>query len=121
MTNICPDEASTVPRPNVKFMKYPAILTFADPITSNSSKFMSLQNWENRFLQKSMSPRGERNSRHLNISYLMILRARVNGKYWIYIQNYQLSRVRRWKSLQVHWGHGQKMTPLSQGPQNQLT
>jgi hypothetical protein len=113
MMNIRPDEASTVPGPNVELMKYPARLTSADPITSKSSKFMSLQELQEQIFAKKQVTHGERNSRHLSLGYLMILRARVSREWWIYIQIYQLSRVRRQKSLQVHWGHGQEMTPLS--------
>ncbi len=113
MMNIRPDEASTVPGPNAEFMKYPARITSADPITSNSGKFMSLQELEEQIFAKKQVTHGERNSRHLSLGYRMILRARVSGEWWIYIQIYQLSRVRRRKSLQVHWGHGQELTPLS--------
>ncbi len=113
MMNIRPDEASTVPGPNAELMKYPARLTSADPITSNSGKFMSLQELEEHIFAKKQVTHGERNSRHLSLGYLMILRARVSGEWWIYIQIYQLSRVRRRKSFQVHWGRGQEMTPLS--------
>jgi hypothetical protein len=37
-------------------MKYPARLTSADPITSNSGKFMSLQELEEQIFAKSRSP-----------------------------------------------------------------
>ncbi|CAK9227172.1 unnamed protein product [Sphagnum troendelagicum] len=100
MMNICPDEASTVPGSNPELMKYPARLTSADPITSNSGKFMSLQELEEHIFAKRQVTHGERNSSHLSLGYLMILRARVSGEWWIYIQIYQLSRVRRQKSLQ---------------------
>jgi hypothetical protein len=99
MMNICPDEASTVPGPNAELMKYPARLTYADAINSNSSNFMSLQELEEHIFAKRQVTHGERNSSHLSLGYLMILRARVSGEWWIYIQIYQLSRVRRWKSL----------------------
>jgi hypothetical protein len=59
MMNICHDEASTIPRLNVELMKYPAILTFVDPITSNSSKFMSLQELEERIFAKKQAAMGK--------------------------------------------------------------
>ncbi len=60
MMNIRPDEASRVPGPNAELIKYPASFTSADPITSNSGKFMSLQELEERiFAKKQGHPWGK--------------------------------------------------------------
>jgi hypothetical protein len=81
MMNIHPNEASTIPRPNAKLMKYPTRLTSAYLITSNSNKFMSLQELEERIFAKKRVTHGERNSKHLNLGYLMILKVRVSGEW----------------------------------------